>query len=242
MKRLYASARALGIRLEASHPPHVLARGAAALLRRNRLADAMLRLSFTRGESRRWGLSSGGVPGRPFVTMFAAPFKGYPTRLYERGVAMVTSPLRHVPPESLPSGVKSLNYLGGVLAADGARRRRAAEALLLDMHGRVAEGTRSSVFWVRRAEVFTPALNLGILPGITRARALDLLGRMGFIARETAAPRRALDSADEIFYTNTSSWAMPVTRLDGKRVGNGRPGKVSRLLLSAFRVYYAELH
>ena len=126
-----------------------------------------------------------------------------------------------------------------VLAMDDALRRKADEALLLTTDGKIAESTRSNIFWVRKSAIYTPALSTGVLPGITRARAISLSRAMGFSVKEIVAPRRALDGADEIFYTNTSSWAMPVTRLDGRRVGNGKMGPVTRLVLTAFRVHYA---
>jgi branched-chain amino acid aminotransferase len=229
-RRLYGSAGQLGIPLRRRYPKEKLARGLRHLFRRNRLRNAMVRLSVTRGAASAWGLPFKNAKGPPTVAAFAVAFKGYAEAKYEKGASLWTSTVRMVPPEALPPALKSLNYLENILAAEEAARRGADEALLLTAEGLVAEGARSNLFWVRKDVVYTPSLDTGILPGI-----------MGFEVREVEAKRKILDRADEIFYTNSSSWAMPVTRLDGRRVGKGRRmGLVCRLLLTAFRVYYAE--
>jgi branched-chain amino acid aminotransferase len=247
-RRLYESAKRLGIPLGRRYPEEKLARGLRRLLRRNRLRNAMVRLSVTRGAASTWGLSFKNAKGPPTVAAFAVFFKGYSDAKYERGASLWTSTIRMILPEAIPPTLKSLNYLGNVLAAEEAARRGADEALLLTAEGLVAEGARSNLFWVRKEVVYTPSLDTGILPGITRARATALARAMGFEVREVEAKRKALDRADEIFYTNSSSWTMPVTRLDGRRVGppagagskRSRMGPVCRLLLTAFRAHYAE--
>jgi branched-chain amino acid aminotransferase len=132
--------------------------------------------------------------------------------------------------------VKSGNYLPAVLAVGEARRRGAHEAILCTAEGALAEGASSNVFLVKAGCVFTPALAVGILPGITRAHVLSLCRQEGIEAREVERLLPAdLRAADEAFITSSVRGVLPVTRVDDHVLGTGRPGPVSRQLMRLYQ-------
>ena len=134
--------------------------------------------------------------------------------------------------------VKSGNYLGSVLAIAEARRRLPGvnEAILCSSSGSVAEGATSNVFAVEHGELETPALEVGILDGVTRGKVLDLARVAGIVARELPflAPE-SLRKADEVFLTSAVRGILPVTTVDAVRVGGGRPGSLTRRLLALYQ-------
>ena len=198
------------------------------LLERNGLGDAYLRLTVTAGPAPDDGGAS------PSVLLVARPLSGYPSALYRRGMAAVTSATRRNEASPL-SRVKSLNYLDNLLAREEARRKGADEAILLNTRGLVAEGSASNVFLVSDGRLLTPGLDSGVLPGITRAAVLELAREAGIACAEGEVATEALVQAAEAFLTNSIMGVMPLTRLDGRPIGSGRPGPVA----GAIRRLYA---
>jgi len=204
-----------------------------SLLRKNNLYDAYLRIMITRGIS-----EPGLVPAKettPTMVIITRPFSGYPARMYEEGVAIITSNIRHVPPSTLDPTVKSLNFLPHILASIEARNKGAREGLLLSQEGYVAEGTVSNIFMVKENIIFTPPVAVGILNGITRITVIELAREAGYTVRESLLSPQDLYEGDECFLTSTLYEVMPVTQVDGRPIGGGKPGPVSRHLLSLFR-------
>ena len=228
LDRLEASARALALRL----PVHRdgLARILGRTLRENALEHAMLRLTVTRGPGGA-GLDAEGA-GPPTLVAACRRFQGYPSETYERGVRLCLARLRKVAAEALDPAVKSLNFLPNVLARMEARTRGADEAVLLNAAGSLAEGTVSNVFFVRRGRLFTPSLDAGILPGVTRKVVLELARGLGIEVEEGLFPAAELDRADEIFVTSTGYEVMPAGRWEDRDL---TPGPVTMRLLEAFR-------
>lgn len=125
-------------------------------------------------------------------------------------------------------GVKSLNYAAFALGLEEARRRGADEGLWRNTRGHLVEGCSSNVFVVRGRKVFTPSASDGILAGVTRAKAIAAVRAMGLILHEGKVRMKRLDEADEIFLTSSLRAVRPLVRVDGRPVGRGEPGPVTR--------------
>ena len=190
-----------------------------ALLRENGLEDARIRLTVTAGPEN----------GDGQVLLVATALTDYPQELYERGMAAVTSAIRRNETSPL-SRVKSLNCLDNILAREDARRRGADHAILLNTRGFVAEGSASNVFLVSDGRLLTPGIESGALPGITRAAVIELAREAGIACAEGEVEATTLASAAEAFLTNSILGVMPLTRLDGRAVGGGRPGPTTRAI------------
>jgi branched-chain amino acid aminotransferase group I len=187
-----------------------------AVLDRNELSDARVRLTLTAGAE--------GAAGS--VTLLAREVTEYPRQLYRRGMsALVTSVRRNE--TSFLSGVKSLNNLDNVLAREEAHRQGAGEAILLNTRGFVVEGSASNVFLVLDGRLVTPNLSSGCLAGITRQAVLELATAAGLEAVESEVEPSVFEDASEAFLTGSVMEVMPLTRLDDGPIGSGRPGPVT---------------
>jgi len=215
--------------------PHrsTLAAELADLLRANRLAEARLRLTLTRGAGRPGDYV--GSQGAPTRVATAVPFQGLDPLHYERGVALRVSRRQAVPGAVLDAAIKTTSRLAAVLARREAARAGAFEAALLDASGNLTEGTTSNLFLVREGRVLTPAIDGNALPGVTRAVVLETARSSGIPVDECPLPAALLNVADEIFLTNTSWEVLPVTSVDGRPAGGGRPGPITATLLSGYR-------
>ena len=201
-----------------------------AVLVRNDLADAYLRLTVTAGTPP----NAAGPAGDAAAVLVARPLTDYPPDLYRRGMAAVVSSIRRNETSPL-SAVKSLNCLDNLLAREDARRRGADEAILLNTRGLVAEGSASNLFLVEGGRLLTPSIESGALPGITRQAALELASAAGLEAVESGVEMQALWDAPEVFLTNSVMEVMPLTMLDGRPVGSGKHGPVTERLGKTYR-------
>jgi branched-chain amino acid aminotransferase len=201
LQRLMLSLSALRI-----EPPCTLAQmedDLSRVLERNRLRDAILRITVSRGSSAR-GPSIRGASSPTYLISCYPPSPANPSvKLEQVGI-------RRTPAESLPAHAKTANYLNSILALAEATDAGADEALLLDMRGYIAECAYSNVFFVRGGALLTPALEAGILPGITRAAVLELARADGITVRETSLEPSVALEADEAFITNSVRGAVPV--------------------------------
>jgi branched-chain amino acid aminotransferase len=145
-------------------------------------------------------------------------------------------------PHALNPGIKSNNLLNNALAMQEALRRGADEALMLNQAGAIAECSQSNVFLVRGGAVLTPPATAGLLPGITREFVLELIAELGLPGGEQELWPADLETADEAFITGTTRQVTPVTSIDGRPVGSGRPGPISTRLLAHFRKRVDEMH
>jgi len=224
VERLRHGLRVLGIELERDDEE---LRGAIAeTLEANGLQEAAVRLTVTRG-SGGTRLDTEGCD-RPTLLIRATPFAGYPEELYQRGFSAIT--VKGVVNRHSPlCGVKSLNRLEHILARRRAREAGVDEALLADAEGLVIEAAASNVFAVRGEAVYTPPLEAGALPGITRACVLELLAERGVEVIEEPLPLADGSAAEfhEAFLTNSLMGVMALTRGDGVAVGAGEPGAVT---------------
>jgi len=178
---------------------------------------------------------------KPNVIIYVTPVKAYPKENYENGISLALVSIKRNPREALNPGIKTGNYLNNVMAKMEARKLGAADALMLSPYGFLTESTTSNLFFVQAGRLMTPSLECGILAGITRDIVLKLARENGLLVEEGRWPGEALDNADEIFLTGTLKRVMPVTRLDGKPVGDGRPGPVTRKLARLYEARVASL-
>jgi branched-chain amino acid aminotransferase len=173
------------------------------------------------------------------LVILALPFQPYPAWFYTEGVAVIVAKTQRNSQAALPPQVKSLNFLNNILAKMEAKAAGAQEALMLNHRCELTEGTTSNVFLVQGGRLRTPAVDCGILDGITRGVVLGLARDAGIPAEETRLTQADLAAAEECFLTNTTQEVLPVTRVDGKLIGNGYPGGITRRLHELFR---ARLH
>jgi branched-chain amino acid aminotransferase len=233
LERLRASAARLGF--AAPFGDEVFARRLDELLARGGNEESYIRVILTRGEgdiSYRFDRVKG-----PTLVMVVKPFEPPPERDYVEGIPVVIASVRRNHPRALDPAIKSNNLLNNILAVREGQARGAAEAILLNDLGEVAEGASSNVFVVKRGRAATPPLEAGILSGITRRLILDLCRELGVPAREETLLVADLFAADEVFITSTTKEAAPVRTIDGKPVASGRPGPVHRRILQAYREY-----
>lgn len=201
--------------------------------RRNNLRDAYIRLVVTRGKGD-LGLDPRKCP-KPLIFCIAAQIQLYPEELYEKGLELVTVATRRNIPDALDPRIKSLNYLNNILAKIEAARAGAPEGLMLNKEGYVAEATGDNIFIVKDGHLYTPPAYIGLLEGITRNTVLELARRLGLSAEERVFTRHEVYAADECFLTGTAAEVIPVVQLDSRPIGDGRPGPVTRRLISHFR-------
>jgi branched-chain amino acid aminotransferase group I len=201
------------------------------IIARNGFGNALVRTTLTRGASEGWEADP---DARPTLIVVGHPFSGYPDRMYTHGASVVVTATTRIPASALDPALKSLNVLPQVLAKREATARGADEAILCTEHGLVAEGSVSNVFCVEGGRLATPPASVGLLPGITRGVVIDLARRQGLACDEVLLTPEDLRRADEVFLTGTGMEVLPVTRVDGQRIGDGRPGAVT----SALRRWY----
>lgn len=231
MDRLKRSAKAISLALPL--PPEGIEKALNESMTVNKLRDAYVRLHISRGPGE-LGLDPALCPA-PTMVIVAKPFHDYPVEYYTRGVKVVVVKTRRNHPAALPPAVKGTNFLNNILAKIEAIKAHAYEGIMLNGEGYVAEGTISNIFLVRRGLLLTPHMKTGILEGVTRDLVLRLAKRNKVPVRETLVPLNSLLAADECFITNTTMEIMPVTTVNRKRIGAGRPGPVTSLLHAAYR-------
>ena len=198
--------------------------------------DARVRVMVTRGVA---GLDLDPATARsPRLIVIAQPLGAPTAATIDAGVAVEVVKQSRCAPGSIDPTVKSGNYLGSVLAIAEARRRAPGvnEAIFCSGGGSVAEGATSNVFYVAAGVLCTPALEVGILDGVTRGKVLELARGAGIATSEPGfvAPED-LRRADEVFLTSAVRGILPVTTVDGARVRNGRPGPITRQLLDGYQ-------
>jgi branched-chain amino acid aminotransferase len=207
-------------------------------VRVNGFRDCYIRAIVTRGVG-----NLGINPNKcatPSVIVIADTIDLYPKELYEKGMAVITASVIRTHPNALSPRIKSLNYLNNILARIEANDAGAGEAIMLNGDGNVAECTADNIFIVRNGEVQTPGTNNGILEGVTRKVILELCRRMQVPCVEKVLQRHDLYIASECFLTGTGAEVVAVTKIDGRVVGDGTPGPLTRRLTEAFHRHVRE--
>lgn len=175
---------------------------------------------------------------RPSLIVIAQPLGAPSDEMLEKGVAVALAKASRASATGVSPKVKSGNYLGSVLAIAEVRQKfpTANEALMCSANGSLAEGATSNVFLVEEGVISTPAVDVGILDGVTRGKVLALARAQGLQTREEPflAPER-LHSADEVFLTSAVRGILPVTSVDGQPVGDANPGPITRRLWNLYQ-------
>ncbi|MBI1966709.1 MAG: branched-chain-amino-acid transaminase [Gemmatimonadetes bacterium] len=229
--RLYASAKAIW--LEIPMPRSDMSRMVAEAVAKSSLQDAYIRLVVTRGKGD-LGLDPRKCP-KPSVICIVDTIKLWPADRYERGLTCLTAatPIHHR--ESLSPRIKSLNYLAHILAKVEGIAAGVDEVIMLDAFGFVAEASGMNLFVVKNGTLQTPPAYAGILRGITRDAVIDLAREANYGVEEIPLNRYDLYTADEAFLTGTAAEVVAVTKLDGRVIGAGTAGRVTRDLAARFR-------
>lgn len=196
--------------------------------------DHYIRMIVSRGEDERFDLAPSESPKLKTVVL-VDHIKKFPAEYYEVGVPVALVSIRRNLRTALDPNIKSGNYLNNVMAMQEAKKRGAADAVMLNVKDEVAEATASNVFAVRDGVVLTPPLESGILGGISRGLLKEVLEKHRVPFEERPIPKEEFLSSDELFLTGTIKEIMPVSQIDGKKVGSGEPGPVTRNLMKLWR-------
>ncbi len=225
LDRLFDSARAMAFAEVPSRDEVVEA--LFRTLEANGMRDgAHVRLTLTRGRKTTSGMSPELNRYGPCLIVLAE----WKEPVYDRrGIRLVTSAVRRNPPQAIDSKIHHNNLVNNILAKIQANQAGVDDALMLDVHGFVAETNATNVFVVKRGELVTPLAD-SCLPGITRRKVLGLAREAGIPAVERNVTPAEVWSADEMFTTGTMGELAPVLEVDGRRIGTGDPGPVTRRL------------
>jgi len=232
--RLASVARVLG--LPSPGPAAAWAERSRRLVTRTGLGDAAVRLTLTRGAAGETLVPERRAPPTRLLTVRSLP-RDLVRRQME-GVAVVLLPF---PRDAGPpwGGLKLLGHASAVVGRRLAARRGAAEALYVTPDDEVTEATTANLFVVERRRLVTPPLAAGILPGVTRAIVLRLARGAGLTVAEEPIAVRRLRRATEVFLTASTVEVLPVVSVESRRVGDGRPGYVTRLLQARYAAHVA---
>jgi branched-chain amino acid aminotransferase len=224
LDRLSDSCEGVGRRLPLK--PGVLARWVQNALKESAFSDARLRLSVHWGKEREDSL-----------LLMIWEFKRHPEVWYREGVKLSTVVTKRWTLRAQDPQIKSSMFLSGVMAVLDQGGHAAHELVFLNQDGAVAEGTVSNLFMIKGKRLLTPAVSSGILRGVTRRITLELAIKRNIEVIETVLSRHDIYNADECFMTNTTSEVLPVISLDGRQIGDGRPGVMTRALGKDFKQY-----
>jgi branched-chain amino acid aminotransferase len=172
---------------------------------------------------------------KPSIFIIADKIALYPKEHYEKGLEIVTVATRRMNPAALSPAIKSLNYLNNIMAKIEARQAGALEAIMLNDQGLVAECTGDNIFIVHKGRILTPSAQQGALQGITRDTIFAIAKEIGVAIEEHDMTRYDVWNADEVFLTGTGAEVIPVVKLDGREIGDAKPGPVFAKVLAAFR-------
>lgn len=231
LDRLYGSARIICLKIPL--PKKQLQKAVIATLKANHLQDAYIRLVVTRGEGD-LGLDPQKC-SQPTVFIIADKIKLYAAKLYEKGLSLVIVSTRRNLPEALNPRVKSLNYLNNILAKIEANLSGVPEAIMLNKDGWVVECTGDNIFIVKKSQLITPPTRIGALAGITRNTIIQLAPKLGIPVKEELFAPDKLYNADECFLTGTAAEIIPVVKVDGRVIAEGKPGAITKRLSQLFR-------
>ena len=229
--RLFESAHSIMLKIPLSKKE--MAEAIIKTLKANGLKDAYIRIVISRGKGD-LGLDPRKCK-QASVVIIADTIALYPKKLYDKGIEIVTVPTIRNICEALNPQIKSLNYLNNILAKIEAINSGCQEALMLDHLGYVAECTGDNIFVVKKGELYTPPQCMGTLRGITRDAILDIAKKNKILTHEHVLTRHELFISDECFLTGTAAEIVPVVKVDGRVIGDARPGKTTKAIMKEFK-------
>ena len=230
LQRLWESAKAICLEIPLSRGQ--LMEKILESLKKNELKDAYIRLVVSRGKGD-LGLDPRKCP-RAELIIITDKISIYPEKLYEKGLEVIIASTRRNIPSALNCRIKSLNYLNNILAKIEANREGVPETIMLNKDGYVAECTADNIFIVKDGSLTTPPVWIGILSGITRDAVIEIAQKEGISVEENIFTPFALYNSDECFLTGTAAEVIPVTKVDGRTIGEGVTGPVTKRLMKKF--------
>jgi branched-chain amino acid aminotransferase group I len=235
LKRLFDAAGVIGMRSKLKGLD--LGKACHDTLAANKLKEARVRLTVTNGENT--ALPWADVSGPPNIVVTAVPYTPFPPGKYDAGFKVGIASMRRMK-QSVFSAIKSTNYLLNAMARREAAARGWDETILLNDEGYIAEGGSGNIFFVRESKLITPALNSGIIPGVTREAVIEMAESLGIAVSEGPVGIGVIRKCDEAFMTNSIIELMPVTSVADESghtatIGDGRPGAVTRKLMATYR-------
>jgi len=230
--RLFESAHSIMLTIPLTKEQIIKA--SISTLKENNLPDAYIRLVVTRGEGD-LGLDPRKCIGKATTIIIADKIALYPEKFYKKGLEIITVPTVRNLPEALNPQIKSLNYLNNILAKIEAANMGYEEAIMLDSLGYVAECTGDNIFIVKSKHLYTPPQCMGTLRGITRDSVLEISRRDKIPVHEHVLTRHEVYICDECFLTGTAAEIIPVVKVDGRVIGDGKPGKITLNLMKKFK-------
>lgn len=236
LTRLYRSAKAIW--LEPPLSKEAMAEAIKSTVAANKLENGYIRAIFSRGFGD-LGLDPRKCP-KPTTVIIADAIKLYPPEVYEEGMECITVSTRRSQPDVLNPAIKSLNYLNNILAKIECIRAGVPECIMLNGQGLVAECSGDNIFiYIKdfngRAELRTPPVSAGNLEGITRDAVMQLAEKMGVRVVEKNMSLFDIYAAEEAFLTGTAAEVVPVTTLDMRKIGDGKPGELTWSLIRAYK-------
>ena len=229
--RLFESAKTIALQIPMSRDE--LIKTTLETVAANGMRDCYIRLIVSRGKG-----DLGIDPAKcahPTLVIIVDKISLYPAEFYKNGIKLITSSVRRIPSQCLDPRIKSLNYLNNILAKIEAKEAGVPEAVMLNYDGRVAECTADNLFIVKNDEIRTPHLMQGALGGVTRHAVMDIATEKGIASRETVLGLHDLYNADECFLTGTGAEVVPVVSIDGRTIGDGKPGAMTHRLMESYR-------
>jgi branched-chain amino acid aminotransferase len=233
LNRLYGGAKALLLTIPIDY--NQMKSAVLETVKRNELTDGYIRLVVTRGVGD-LGLNPNKCP-KATVVIIASTIKIYPDEIYQHGMKVVTVSTRRNLIEALNPRVKSLNYLNNIMATLEVNRTDAQEGLMLNADGYVTECIVDNFFLVDAGTVVTPPTSMGALKGVTRDTVMKLAVEAGYQVEERVLTLHDVYVADEAFCTGTAAEIAPITNVDQRVIGDGRPGPITTDLMNRFRKY-----
>jgi branched-chain amino acid aminotransferase len=229
IERLYDSAKAIALTIPLT--PEQMMKAVEDTVAANKKVDGYIRLIVTRGAG---NLGLDPRKCEPVVIVIVDDISLYPAELYENGLEVITSSYIRNHPNATNPRVKSLNYLNNILAKIEAIRAGCLEAIMLNHKGEVAECTGDNLFVIKHGVLKTPPPDAGILEGVTRNLVIDLAKKAGVPFQEATMTRHDVYVADEMFLTGTAAEVIAVTKVDGRVVGSGKQGPITKKLRELF--------
>ena len=230
--RLYNSAKAIALNIPITK--NEMKEDVKATLETNNLhEDSYIRLIVTRGIGK-LGLDPFNC-SKAQIIIITDFIELYSKELYEKGLDAIVVPTIRNHSEALNPKIKSLNYLNNIMAKIECINAGAAEGIMLNKDGYVAEGTGDNIFLIKGNKIITPPTCAGILVGITRNTVIELAAKEGMVVKEEQITRYDLYVADECFLTGTAVSIIPVVKIDGRVIASGQPGNITLNLLKRYQ-------
>ena len=230
--RLFESAHSIMLKIPLTKVQMIKA--VILTLKENNLTDAYIRLVATRGIGD-LGLDPRKCAGKATIIIIVDKITLYSQKFYKKGLEIITVPTIRNLPEALNPQIKSLNYLNNILAKIEATNVGYEEGIMLDSLGYVAECTGDNIFIAKSEHLYTPPQCMGTLRGITRDTVLEIARKSKIPVHEHVLTRHEVYISDECFLTGTAAQIIPVVKVDGRVIADGRPGKITLSLMRKFR-------